>query len=873
MASIAGFCFIDPTTRREKYLPQVKLEAHASIISSLLRTTITQTFVNHDSGNLPEVRYSFPLYDGVSVVAFTCTIGDRCIKGVVKEKQKAREEYQEAVARGDTAGLLEQLPASSDVFTTTIGNVAAGVTITVNIAYLGELKHDAQVDGIRLTIPASIAPRYGTYPGELANPHLRSDGGMRITVDAEVPTGSHITSIHSPSHQLAVTLGRTSVDPDAELSFQKASATLALGTAELEKDFILQVKATNTGNPIAILEEHPSLPNQRALMATLVPKFSLPSEKPEIVFVCDRSGSMGDGHKIPNLRAALRLFVKSLNVGTKFNICSFGTHYTFLWDRSRSYDQTSVDEAMTHIETLAANYGGTEMCKPVEDTFKRRYTDMNLEVFLLTDGQIWGHTDFMSMVSDNVSASNGAIRVFTLGIGRDVSHSLLEGIARAGNGFSQSVSDSEEMSSKVVRMLKGALFPHIKDYSLEVKYVNTRDDAEDDFEIIEKISDVVNVKSPDPISSESTITEERPKVPISLFDPSVDLDGRTKDAENQIGDRYAHLPTVDPPKLLQAPFSIPPLFPFNRTSVYVLMAADAAQQTPKSVVLRGTSTHGPLELEIPIVVLSKRAETIHQLAAKKAVGELEEGRGWVYCAKSSEGILLKDKYDGRFQDMVEREAVRLGVLYQVGGRYCSFVAVENGSVDKPMVTPSRDPEESEFTAARKRGASAAREPAASLSKGMLPGPHSMFGSLQARSFPQHAHGLGGTRDPGISWERRASGEAPTKQETLPQDKLNALILLHRFEGFWTWDQKLQDLMLWDADATLQPVQVATQEVVAGSNGQNIIATACVVAWLRSEKAAEKDTWELLVEKAVLWLENELGPKSAGTVIEAAGRVV
>jgi hypothetical protein len=106
------------------------------------------------------------------------------------------------------------------------------------------------------------------------------------------------------------------------------------------------------------------------------------------------------------------------------------------------------------------------------------------------------------------------------------------------------------------------------------------------------------------------------------------------------------------------------------------MSESTTQKTPKSVILRGISTHGPLELEIPIQVLGEPGETIHQLAAKKAVGELEEGRGWLYDAEDLKGNVLKTKYPGRFDELVEREAVRLGVQFQVGGKFCSFVAVE-----------------------------------------------------------------------------------------------------------------------------------------------------------------------------------------------------
>jgi len=658
----------------------VELSAQVGIISSVSRTKLVQTFVNPSSDIiLREVKYAFPLYDGISVVGFTCTIGDRVLGGVVMEQQDARGVYRDAVERGETAGLLEQLPQSSDVFMTSVGNVDGGASVRVEITYLGELKHDAEVDGIRFTLPTRIAPRYGNYPGELisgARGHNRltaSDSGIDIVVDAEVAADSAIRSIQSTSHPISVSIGTTSAAPNAAPSLRKASASLSLGPAELDRDFVLQIVATNASNPTAVLEQHPTLPRQRALMATLVPKFALPLERPEIVFLCDRSGSMSEGNKIPNLKEALRVFLKSLPVGVKFNICSFGSRYSPLWERSQSYHQSTLDQAFRHVDEFAANYGGTEIYEPMEAMFSNRYLDMNLEVFLLTDGEIWDQPRLIGLVNDKVAESSGAIRVFTLGIGRDASSALIDGVSRAGNGFSQSVGDNEKMNSKVVRMLKAALSPHIRDYSMEVKYeskgVSLDDGQDDDFELIDNIDNCV-------------ITDGTPRVaqtqmPISLFDAEADLDVKMQDA-CKVGStsKYDHLPAITSPRIIQAPFQISPLFAFSRTTVYLLMSESAVQQKVKSVVLRGTSTHGPLELEIPVTTLDEPGQTIHQLAARRAMQELEEGRGWLYHAKDENQRLLRKKYEGRFSDIVEREAVSMGLRYQVGGKWCSFVAVE-----------------------------------------------------------------------------------------------------------------------------------------------------------------------------------------------------
>lgn len=80
--------------------------------------------------------------------------------------------------------------------------------------------------------------------------------------------------------------------------------------------------------------------------------------------------------------------------------------------------------------------------------------------------------------------------------------------------------------------------------------------------------------------------------------------------------------------------------------------------------------------------LTQPGETLHQLAARKAVQDLEEGRGWIYDAKDENGVSIKESYPSCFSEMVEREAVRLAVQFQAIGKWCSFVAVsdnEDGS--------------------------------------------------------------------------------------------------------------------------------------------------------------------------------------------------
>ncbi|OJD15441.1 hypothetical protein AJ78_04316 [Emergomyces pasteurianus Ep9510] len=664
-----------------QYIPQVDLKAHTTILSESSRTTLTQTFINPTTEELQNVKYTFPLHDGVTVVGFKCEIDNRVIHGCVKERMEAKAEYQEAVKKALTAALFEQSTLASDVFTTSIGKIPVGSKAVVEITYLGELQHDAQADGVRFSIPSVICPRYAnssvnTHELSQSLATLVRKGAISITVDVSVDKGSCIRGLQSPSHPIAISLGRTSDAAQDVFEANLASATLRMQQDDLffDKDFVLIVNAKDQDVPSAFVERHPTIPNQRAVMATIVPKFNLPNNNPEIVFIIDRSGSMAG--KMKTLQAALQVFLKSLPVGVKFNICSFGSTHSFMWKKSKTYDASSLKAALKYVESVDADFGGTEILKPVRATVENRFKDLDLDVLLLSDGEIWDQETLFSYINNAVTEN--PIRFFSLGIGNGASQSLIEGIARAGDGFAQFVTNNEQLDKKVVRMLKGALTPHIKDYTAEVVYEN---DGEDDFEIIEKPNEIPTAENFRPPAKRSQNTmdvdsqEEVPqsKKPISLYDPSYQESGIKSDA---VVSPETNLPELQPPKVLQAPYKIPSLYPFSRTTVYFLLSPGAPGTALKSLVLRGTSKHGPLMLNIPLEDIGQGTR-LHQLAARKLTLELEEGRGWVYHAKNGKGQLIIDEHESKKENIVKREAVRLGIQFQVAGKYCSFVAVES----------------------------------------------------------------------------------------------------------------------------------------------------------------------------------------------------
>lgn len=872
---------IPPPGPRKEFLPQVDVNAHTTILSTTSRTSLKQTFINPSSKDaIKEAKYTFPLYDSVSIVGFTCHIGDRVIRGVVKEKHDARAEYKAAVEKGETAGLMEQLPEASDVFTTRLGNIPADGKVVVEVTYLGELQHDAQVDGVRFTIPRNVASRYGvvsdndSWMSKTAHT-LARDGGVNITVDVEVDKGSNVQNIQSTTDSVVVLPGRTSTMSEDVFEPHYASASLSLSseaaTRSHGRDFVLLIKAKEQETPRAFLETHPSIPNQKAVMASLTPKFNLPSISPEIVLVIDRSGSMRS--KIQTLKTALNLFLKSLPVGVKLNLCSFGSRFEFLWDKSKTLDDGTFPQVSNYIQSIQANFGGTEMYKPIAETVERRFKDLELEVLLLTDGEIWGQTELFELI--NKSASDNSVRFFSLGIGHGASNALIQGVARAGKGFAQSVNEDEQMDKKVVRMLKGALTPHISDYRAEIEYENDGDEF--DFEMVDGSSantiTVDSISAPDDPEEDVVMETEGEKdkqAPISLFDdsykePEIESIGSGATGSN----RFKNLPPMDPPKKMQVPYNMPHLFPFSRTSLYVLLSEETSHRTPKSLVIRGTSKHGPLVLTIPIQDIG-RGETIHQLAARKLGIELEEGRGWIYDAKDKTGELMKDIHEGKWDLIVAREAVRIGLQFQVAGKWCSFVAVEK---DEDVTSQYNGPDwETDDTfqggqRALKVGSisdtsrSGARFSAGLMSKKKKSGPPPPPSA--AASAPAPARQM-------MQMQQCAavsSGADPTDDSELSfaddsQGKIHEIISHQIFSGSWDWNGKVFALIGVNEEDLKKkiPWSAVVEEDgdrTLSSMRSTVIATLAVIAYFRTQAKDEEDIWSLVVDKAIGWVKGRL----------------
>ena len=633
----------DRTDRaKTRCLPLLDVAVKVAVTGTLSRTSLTQSFTNFTDAMLKETIYAFPLYDGAAVMSFRCMVGDdRIIDGRIKTRAEAKARYEQARAEGRVAALLEE--HTPEVFEMRIGNIAPKTVVKVIIEYVNELKaepgdggllrHDLGGEGIRVTVPTSVAPRYGAQPSGMST-FTTSTAKNRLEITVDVTSPVPLVGLESDTHPISVVWDAVESTPVASIfdlvepaeaadtARRHAKATLSNRTATLGSDFSLLIRASGPTllASRAMIEPSNDLSTPHALMVSLQPRTLFPAEsyaqtfRGEVIMVADCSGSMR-GAKIEALRDSLVVFVQSLPPRSRFNIYSFGTEFRSVFSGSKWNSQNKVKDALRFIASLKPNMGGTDTVRVFEDVLRSRMRieDHSTQVILLSDGGMWGTEEVIKFVRAARRKYLDTVRFFTLGVGDVVSHRLIEGVAKEGGGFGEVIAEGHgNWGERVLRLLNGALMPDTWSIKIELDGVPT-----------DKL-----------------------------------LSKNTRDHE---------------PDFVQAPCKVPPLHSFARQSIYFMINPDEEFKTITVIATAPDSRRAIATLELERSIAP--ADTIHYLAAKAAMRDLEHGQSWIHQNHGNEKLSAS-----AVDRLARQEGERLGLQYHITGKWTSFVAVEENDL-------------------------------------------------------------------------------------------------------------------------------------------------------------------------------------------------
>jgi Vault protein inter-alpha-trypsin domain/Hint module/von Willebrand factor type A domain len=419
--------------------PLRSADIRAIVVDGVVEVTMVQEFETACTGTActwpdtkrTQSRYQLPLDEKAAVTAFRAEVGGRVIEGIVKDKETAQKEFDDAVDAGKPAFLAKQTRA--DIFEISCGNMPPNSIVTVTLKYVAPLE---VLDGktYRFVLPTKIAARYEPRTEVAPIPNLEPLLYSGVTVSIGTLMSTETTAL-SGTHALQISA-----------ITKRISAIVVTDKNPLARDVVIDFTPANLSfDPQIFVEKSDS--GTYAMMLSWVAAASNAagvvndgSDK-EFIFILDRSGSMSD--KIVQLRKAMRIILDELHPDARFNLIGFGGTFAYLFaDGSKLVsNQNAYARAVTYIDSFNADLGGTEMLAPIKAVLTSSPISTHQRIiFLITDGQVSNDAEVINFVGDNLGSS----RVFTLGLGASAGRTLLNGIARNGAGTSDYVNGDKD---------------------------------------------------------------------------------------------------------------------------------------------------------------------------------------------------------------------------------------------------------------------------------------------------------------------------------------------------------------------------------------------------------------------------------------------
>ncbi len=376
--------------QKEIPMPLKHTDVRANVSGYIGEVDVTQQFHNPYSSKI-EAIYLFPLPHNAAVNDFIMTIGERRIRGIVRERKEAEEIYQEAKRQGYVASLLtEERP---NIFTQSVANIEPGQEIDVNIKYLHTLSY---VDGwYEFVFPMVVGPRFNP-PG--MSEGIGAVGRGRKGASAQNTEVSYLAPEEQTAHNISL-----SVNIDAGVRIEEFECKTHETIHELSSPERLTV-SLNPGD---------SIPNRDFVLRYRVAGEQI---KSGLLTHKDKRGGFFSLMLYPPKELA-SLPRQSMSAS------KFG-------DKPIEASRANIKRAVAYVESLQGE-GGTMMIEGIKAALDFPHDPQRLRfVCFFTDGYISNEAEILGEIRKRLGPS----RIFSFGIGSAVNRYLIEHMGKAGRG-------------------------------------------------------------------------------------------------------------------------------------------------------------------------------------------------------------------------------------------------------------------------------------------------------------------------------------------------------------------------------------------------------------------------------------------------------
>ncbi|XP_056380196.1 inter-alpha-trypsin inhibitor heavy chain H3-like [Hyla sarda] len=422
--------------KRSTDKPVADIEVYSIIISSQVTSrfahnVITSRAVNNANIS-KEAFFDVDLPKTAFITNFSMIIDGVTYLGVIKGKEAAKKQYEKAVSRGQTAGLVRASGRKTEKFTVSV-NVASESQVTFELVYEEMLKrHLGKYEMFIKVQPKTLIKKY------------------EIEVDIHEPQGisfldaqaSFLTNDLLPAVKKSFSgeKGHVSFKPtiDQQRSCANCETTLLNGDFTVTYD----VNRESPGNIQVV--------NGYFVHFFAPPKLS--GVPKNVVYVIDRSSSMW-GRKIEQTREALLRILMDTSEHDRFNFILFDSGI-FPWSNSLvKATPENLRNARNFVSTITPQ-GATNINDPVlkaVDILNKAHESKSVPersvsiIVLLTDGQANTGEANPSRIQENAKkAIQGRYTLYSLGFGQGVDYPFLEKLALENSGIARRIYEDSD---------------------------------------------------------------------------------------------------------------------------------------------------------------------------------------------------------------------------------------------------------------------------------------------------------------------------------------------------------------------------------------------------------------------------------------------
>lgn len=454
------------TPARYVPLPGLRTDVRIAVTGIAAQVEIEQVFHNPSTSWMEGV-YVFPLPSNSALTGLRMRVADRVIEGVVKEKERAREQYQNARQAGRKAGLVTQ--QRPNLFTSRVANIPPGESIAVTLTYHETVSRTG--DAYSLRVPLVAGPRYRPPADPARDPGGRVAGvdSRRwsnpntippalgevnpVSVAFRLDAGFELDSVASTYHPMTITrsgdgrangmlAGRHYADRDFELRWQPVSGAQPAAAVFVDRQ--------GAGDYVLVMLQPPR------------PGAAASSSPRELILIIDASGSM-HGDSIEQALAAARFALSTLGERDRFNLVRFSDRPTMLFPSPQPAGPAALAQAERFLSGTVAG-GGTNMAAALRRAFDNPGADGAVrQLVFLTDGAVGNEAELFAMIKRGTASS----RLFPVGMGSAPNGYFMHRAARVGRGTYTFIGASSEVAAKMAALFERIRKPMLTDIHVD----------------------------------------------------------------------------------------------------------------------------------------------------------------------------------------------------------------------------------------------------------------------------------------------------------------------------------------------------------------------------------------------------------------------